>query len=137
MQILNVFRGGTLIQDIASQFSEAIKHEQGAPRDRPLHRVKLLNGSLVHALAQGDSVVVNSHHHQAIETVGSNLVASAWTADGLIEALEDPRADRFALGVQWHPEMGWENDPFSRSTFNNFVTEARAHNSRQHAVTAP
>jgi putative glutamine amidotransferase len=137
MQILNVFRGGKLIQDIASQFSEAIKHEQGAPRDRPSHRVKLLNGSLVHALAQGDSVVVNSHHHQAIETVGSNLVASAWTADGLIEALEDPRADRFALGVQWHPELGWENDPFSRSIFNSFVTEARAHNSRQHAVTAP
>ena len=73
-----------------------------------------------------------------ISAVLDNLdVASAWTADGLIEALEDPRADRFALGVQWHPELGWENDSFSRSIFNNFVTEARAHNSRQHAVTAP
>ena len=136
MQILNVFRGGTLIQDISSQFSRAIKHEQGTPRDRPSHRVKLLDGSLVYALAQTEAAVVNSHHHQAIETVGSNLVASAWTADGLIEALEDPRSDRFALAVQWHPELGWENDSFSQSIFSRFVTEARAYSPRKNTVAA-
>jgi putative glutamine amidotransferase len=124
MQILNVLRGGTLIQDIASQMPEAIKHEQGAPRDRQSHRVRLLEGSLLAKLAGGESALVNSHHHQAIETVGQDLVATAWTADGLVEALEDPRAERFALAVQWHPEIAWERDQFSKALFNHFVQAA-------------
>lgn len=125
MQILNVFRGGTLIQDIESQMKDAIKHQQGAPRDRPSHRVRLLEGSLLGDLAGELSAVVNSHHHQAIETVGANLVATAWTADGLVEALEDPRAERFALAVQWHPEIGWGRDDFSKAIFARFIAAAR------------
>jgi putative glutamine amidotransferase len=125
MQILNVHRGGTLIQDIPSQMPEAIKHEQGAPRERPSHRVRLLEGSKLAGLANGDEALVNSHHHQAIETVGRDLVAAAWTSDGLIEALEDPREDRFAMAVQWHPELGWEQDSFSLALFDSFVSEAR------------
>lgn len=124
MQVLNVSRGGTLIQDIASQVPGAIKHEQGAPRDRPSHRVRLLEESRLASLAQRDGAVVNSHHHQAIESVGRDLVASAWTADGLVEALEDPRSDRFVMAVQWHPELGWERDSFSQALFSCFITEA-------------
>ena len=125
MQVLNVSRGGTLIQDIASQIQGAIKHEQGLPRDRPSHRIRLLEESRLASLAERDEAVVNSHHHQAIETVGRDLVASAWAADGLVEALEDPRSDRFVMAVQWHPELGWERDPLSEALFNRFVSEAR------------
>jgi putative glutamine amidotransferase len=125
MQVLNVARGGTLIQDIPSEMPEAIKHQQGAPRDRRSHRVRLLEGSLLAQLAENDVALVNSHHHQAIETVGRELVATAWTADGLVEALEDPRGDRFALAVQWHPEIAWEADEFSRAIFGKFVGAAR------------
>src|ERR1051325_2283189 len=75
MQILNVSRGGTLIQDIASQMPEAIKHEQGRPRARRSHKIRLLEGSLLAKLASRESALVNSHHHQAIETVGRELVA--------------------------------------------------------------
>ena len=125
MQVLNVHRGGTLIQDLPTQMPAAIKHEQGIPRDRPSHRVRLMAGSMVAGLAERDSASVNSHHHQAIETVGRDLVATAWTADGLVEALEDPRPDRYVLGVQWHPELGWSGDRFSQSLFNRFVDEAR------------
>ena len=117
-------RGGTLIQDIASQVPGAIKHEQGAPRDRPSHRVRLLEESRLASLVKLDGVVVNSHHHQAIETVGRDLVASAWTSDGLVEALEDPRSDRFVMAVQWHPELGWERDLLSQALFSRFVSEA-------------
>lgn len=124
MQILNVSRGGTLIQDIESQMPEAIKHQQGAPRDRQSHRVRLLEGSLLGELAGTERALVNSHHHQAIETVGRDLVATAWTADGLVEALEDPRAERFALAVQWHPEIAWERDDFSKTLFSRFVQAA-------------
>jgi putative glutamine amidotransferase len=126
MQILNVMRGGTLIQDIRSALPEAIKHEQGAPRDRPSHRVRLLEGSLLHELAENACALVNSHHHQAIEKVGRELVATAWTSDGLVEALEDPRGDRFALAVQWHPEIAWERDDFSQKLFARFVSAARS-----------
>ena len=124
LQILNVARGGTLIQDIPAQMPKAIKHQQGAPRDRRSHRVRLLEGSALADLAGSDHLLVNSHHHQAIETVGRELVAAAWTADGLVEALEDPRDDRFVLGVQWHPEIAWERDNFSQALFQRFVAAA-------------
>jgi putative glutamine amidotransferase len=133
MQVLNVSRGGTLIQDIPSELKDAIKHQQGAPRDRRSHRVRLLEGSLLAQLAGNEGEVVNSHHHQAIETVGRELVATAWTADGLVEALEDPRGDRFALAVQWHPEIGWEKDKFSQAIFGRFVGAARDYSSARRA----
>ncbi len=140
-QSLNVSRGGTLIQDIASQHPNAIKHEQGAPRDRHSHRVRLLDDSIVGRLAGADTAPVNSHHHQAIETPGRELVATAWAPDGIVEAIEDPRSDRFVVGVQWHPEMGWERDSFSQALFNRFIAEARSYAERKAhegaAVTVP
>jgi putative glutamine amidotransferase len=125
LQALNVSRGGTLIQDISSQFPEAIKHQQGAPRDRPSHRVELRNPSLLSEVAGNDRALVNSHHHQAIETVGKDLIATAWTSDGLVEAVEDSRPERFAVGVQWHPELGWKNDPLSQALFQSFIAACR------------
>jgi putative glutamine amidotransferase len=123
MQVLNVSRGGTLIQDIGSQLPEAIKHEQGVPRDRPSHRVNLAEKTKLSSIAGVENALVNSHHHQAIETLGADLIATAWSSDGLIEAMEDPRPDRFVLAVQWHPELGWERDAVSQRLFKAFVTE--------------
>src|SRR5437660_7286231 len=125
IQSLNVFRGGTLIQDIPSQLPNAIKHEQGAPRDRHSHRVRILDGSLLGQLAAAESAPVNSHHHQAIEKLGRELVATAWASDGLVEAVEDPRDYRFVVGGQWHPELAWHRDPLSQALFSRFVEEAR------------
>lgn len=125
MQVLNVFRGGTLIQDIRSQLPDAIKHEQGAPRDRPSHTVKVALGSRLSEILDTADLVVNSHHHQAIETLGANLVVTARSSDGIIEAFEDPRPDRFVVAVQWHPEMGWHDDKFSQRLFDSFVAHAR------------
>jgi putative glutamine amidotransferase len=136
MQVLNVHRGGTLIQDLPTQMPDAIKHEQGVPRDRPSHRVRLLGGSTLATLANAETALVNSHHHQAIETVGRELIASAWTSDGLVEAIEDPRTDRSVLGVQWHPELGWQADRFSQAIFTQFVSEARQWHESHSAVHA-
>jgi len=138
MQILNVSRGGSLIQDIRSQVPDAIKHEQGAPRDRPSHRVNLLETSKLANIAGAVDALVNSHHHQAIESVGANLVATAWTSDGVIEAVEDPRPDRFVMAVQWHPELGWDRDAFSQKLFRSFVNEAaRARHAEFASVSTP
>ena len=125
LQSLNVSRGGTLIQDIPSQLVQAINHQQGAPRDRPSHAIKLANPSLLFSLASDERALVNSHHHQAVEKVGKNLVPTAWTSDGLIEAVEDTRPNRFTLGVQWHPELGWEHDRFSQALFERFISAAK------------
>jgi putative glutamine amidotransferase len=135
-QVLNVSRGGTLIQDLVSQHPGAIKHEQGAPRDRHSHRVRLLEDSVLGQLANAETAPVNSHHHQAIETLGRELVATAWAPDGIVEAIEDPRSDRFVVGVQWHPEIGWQRDEFSRSLFDRFITEARSYRKQRDRAAA-
>jgi putative glutamine amidotransferase len=134
MQALNVSRGGTLIQDIASHVPTAIKHQQGVPRDRPSHAVKLDDKSLLSSLAQDQRVLVNSHHHQAIEEVGSDLMATAWSSDGLIEAVEDSRPQRFVVGVQWHPELGWKEDRLSQALFKRFVSVAKEYSSTETAA---
>jgi putative glutamine amidotransferase len=123
MQVLNVSRGGTLIQDINSQVPGAIKHEQGPPRDRPSHRIRLSENTKLSDVAEALDALVNSHHHQAVESLGANLVATAWSTDGVVEALEDPRLDRFIVAVQWHPELGWQNDPLSQALFSAFINE--------------
>ncbi len=125
MQVWNVARGGTLIQDIPTEVPDAIKHEQGAPRGRRSHRIRLAQESLIARLAGAEETVVNSHHHQAIDTVGEHLRATAWTADGLMESLEETRAGRWGLGVQWHPEIEWEADAFSCAIFQAFIEAAR------------
>src|SRR5215470_10484744 len=124
MQVLNVSRGGTLIQDINSQVPGAIKHEQGPPRDRPSHHIRMSENTRLSEIGGAVDALVNSHHHQAIESVGADLVATAWSTDRVIEAIEDPRPDRFVMAVQWHPELGWENDGLSQRLFRRFVNEA-------------
>ncbi len=122
MQVLNVYRGGTLFQDIESQVDSAIQHQQLGPHTRPSHTVKL-SGNLLPILAGGTSIRVNSHHHQGIDELGADLEAIAESVDGLIEAIIN-RRDQFILGVQWHPELGWERDQFSQAIFKHFVAQA-------------
>jgi putative glutamine amidotransferase len=126
MQVWNVSRGGTLIQDIASAVPGALKHEQGAPRDRRSHGVSLHAEGLLCGLAGGVGALVNTQHHQALETIGEGLQATAWSSDGLVEAVEDLREGRWAVGVQWHPEIGWEGDDFSGAIFKAFVQACAA-----------
>ena len=136
MQVLNISRGGTLIQDIASQVPAAIKHQQGAPRDRQSHAVKVGKASLLSSLALSERALVNSHHHQAVAKLGKHLVATAWSSDGLVEALEDSRPDRFALAVQWHPELGWQKDSLSQALFARFIDAAKEKIRENNAVEA-
>ena len=122
MQALNVSRGGSLIQDIESQVKNCIKHQQGVPRARNSHDLKIEKASILAGLVDRDETVrVNSHHHQAVNKVGKKLKATAWTSDGVIECLEDTRKGKFILGVQWHPELSWNTDRLSGKIFETFV----------------
>lgn len=129
MQALNVSRGGSLIQDIEAQVEGCIKHEQGIPLARNSHAVRLAGDCRFAELAararlDGD-IKVNSHHHQAIKRLGNNLMATAWANDGVIEGIQDNRADRYVLGVQWHPELSWNSDTFSEAIFRDFVAQCK------------
>ncbi len=125
MQILNVFRGGTLYQDIESQIPNCIKHEQGIPPNRASHSILPESSSSFFASAfekSSDAAVkVNSSHHQAIKSLGNNLKITARAKDDVIEGIEDTRADRFNVGVQWHPEISWKTDQVSKKIFETFV----------------
>ncbi|MEO8042651.1 MAG: gamma-glutamyl-gamma-aminobutyrate hydrolase family protein [Acidobacteriota bacterium] len=125
VQILNVSRGGSLIQDIHGQVENSLKHRQGEPVARNSHEIKVERDSLLFELAQRNEdgkIRVNSHHHQAVREPGDNLQAVAWANDGIIEGIQDVRPERFILGVQWHPELSWNNDGFSRAIFDSFVS---------------
>jgi putative glutamine amidotransferase len=124
LQSLNVSRSGTLFQDLESQYTDPIKHQQGQAVDRPSHYVTLEANSQLSQLAGGNIVRVNSSHHQAIKQVGRDLHVIARAHDGVIEAIVDTRPDRFVLGVQWHPEIGWERDDFSKAIFRGFIEAA-------------
>lgn len=124
MQSLNVARGGTLYQDLEAQVPNVLKHEQGQPADRPSHYLRLEADSLLAQWAGGTTTRVNSSHHQAVRELGRDLRVVARTADDVIEAVVDTRPERFVLGVQWHPEIGWERDQFSHAIFSRFVAEA-------------
>ena len=92
MQVLNVFFGGTLLQDLPG-------HSQAAGRDR-LHRVRTAPSPLRELY--GQDVVVNSAHHQAADRLGSGLRAVQWAPDGVVEAAVHETLP--VWGVQWHPE---------------------------------
>jgi putative glutamine amidotransferase len=131
MQALNVSRGGSLVQDIGSQISGSIKHDQGVPLERNSHRIRIADSGVLKDLigkGGGAQLQVNSHHHQAIRQVGNNLAPTAWAGDGVIECIEDTRPDRFVLGVQWHPELSYSTDPVSKKIFETFVSRCREGN---------
>ena len=104
LQIMNVFRNGTLYQDLVSEIGTTIGH---APFHLPMeswhHSIEISDGSRLHEIFGRTEVVVNSFHHQAVSEVGNGLTVTARAPDGVIEGMEDP--DRaFFLGVQFHAE---------------------------------
>jgi putative glutamine amidotransferase len=132
IQSLNVYRGGTLIQDITSDAPGSLKHMQEGQYERNSHSVSLSEGSLLAELAGATSVQVNSYHHQAVDAVGDGLEAIAWAPDSIIEAVINTRRGQFALGIQWHPEVTSKTDKLSRAIFAHFISQAELHSkSRQ------
>jgi putative glutamine amidotransferase len=103
MQVLNVARGGTLVQHLPDAVGDEIEHRQKLPASQPAHGVSIAPDSRLASIAGGERIEVNSFHHQAIDLLGTGLEPVAWSDDGVIEAVEVPH-DAFTLGVQWHAE---------------------------------
>lgn len=131
-QSLNVFCGGTLLQDIDVV---SVRHTAG-PSVGIAHRVTVAPGSRMAALVDESEaersderlrVPVNSSHHQAVGIVGDNLWVTARSGeDGVVEAIEPAKTgSAFAVGVQWHPERTVEISATSRAIFRELLAAAR------------
>ncbi|HZP05723.1 MAG TPA: gamma-glutamyl-gamma-aminobutyrate hydrolase family protein [Terracidiphilus sp.] len=124
-QTLNVWRNGSLIQDLKTP----VNHRPG--RDVvEAHPVQIAHGSRLSALLphpEDAQVPVNSSHHQAIRVPGDKLLVSAISPiDGVIEAVELDDPDHFVLAVQWHPERTYAQSGLSRAIFASFIESAGA-----------
>lgn len=107
MQMLNVASGGTLTQHIEEP---AENGHCGPPGVFAEHQVDLSRNSLAAAAAGSETLTVRSSHHQGIEELGHDFLATGWSRpDQLIEAIELPPERGFALGVLWHPERDLES----------------------------
>ena len=123
IQAMNVFAGGTLIQDIPSQVEGAIKHAQQAPGWFGTHEITISEGSILADTVGAEPLVVNSFHHQAVREIAPGFRAVAHAQDGVVEAIERVGA-RYCLGVQFHPEhMVGKSERLAR-LFARLVEEA-------------
>jgi putative glutamine amidotransferase len=136
LQSLNVWRNGSLIQDLETVLHTTVNHQPGREVIEA-HPVDITPGSRLAQLATRDSSVagakrsspsaelVNSSHHQAIHKVGDNLRVTAISpTDSVIEAVELDSPDHFVVAVQWHPERSYTASPLSRALFAAFVHAA-------------
>jgi putative glutamine amidotransferase len=127
IQSLNVFLGGTLLQDIPSELPSHVEHDvesdHGAPET--FHRVRIEPGSRLAELAHGSHEArVNSSHHQSVLAPGRGLRVTARADDGVIEALETAGA-HWVTAIQWHPERMVEADALALSLFRALTSAAR------------
>jgi putative glutamine amidotransferase len=122
IQLVNVAMGGTLYIDIADQYPGAIQHDyHGYPRKTLAHAVDVVDDRLAGILGSSREEVT-SFHHQAVEKLAPAFRATAYSPDGLIEALELPGYP-FGLAVQWHPECMLD-EPSMQNLFRAFVQAA-------------
>ena len=120
IQLVNASLGGTLYQDLPTEYGKQINHSQPARRFQPVHSVQVQTGSLLHALLGHEELSVNSTHHQAVRQPAPELHPVAVSPDGVIEGLES--SDNPILLVQWHPERLRRTDPRQDNLFRWLAT---------------
>ena len=106
IQTLAIALGGKVAQDIQEEASPGtviIKHAQDADRSEPTHSVRIADGSILSGIYEGETIHVNSFHHQAVAQPGPHFRITATAPDGTVEAIESTE-HKAVMGVQWHPE---------------------------------
>lgn len=124
IQLINVFFGGTLYQDIPTEHPSALTHKMKPPYNRTAHKVHIRKGTTLHRILGVEELNVNSYHHQAVHLPAPNLNILARADDNIVEALEVPNM-RFAIAIQWHPEILFRTDTYSRKLVEAFVQSMR------------
>nr|WP_267884242.1 gamma-glutamyl-gamma-aminobutyrate hydrolase family protein [Jeotgalibaca dankookensis] len=125
MQIINVYFGGSLYQDLESQYEgDLMLHVQSGALDVPVHYVTVREESRLIEMT-GPNPKVNTLHHQGIKKIGNGLKAVAYSSDGMIEAFESVDSAQNILAVQWHPEILAAFDLASQAFFRDIVDTAK------------
>jgi putative glutamine amidotransferase len=127
-QLLNVYLGGTLVQDLQSETGTQLPHRKKdiVPEavDDPRHAVSFTAGSRLAKMARGMNAVVNSSHHQSVLKPGRQLQISGLASDGTVESVEWTGDANWVVGVQWHPER-MAGDALADQLFAALVTAAK------------
>lgn len=136
MQVLNVALGGTLYQDLPSQWDgDVLKHRQETPKWQPTHEVAVRGDAYLAEIMGLEVLKVNSYHHQGIKDLADGLVVSARSSDGIAEAVEArDSSERWLVGVQWHAEAMRGADPRQSNLFEAHVSAAERHALRRAAA---
>jgi putative glutamine amidotransferase len=128
-QLLNVYLGGTLIQDVPSETGTRVAHRKkdASPVtvSDPRHEVSFEAGSRLAEMAGESQAVVNSSHHQSVETPGRGLRATGKAKDGIVESVEWTGEANWVIGVQWHPER-MPGDVLAKRLFSELVKAAKS-----------
>ena len=120
IQFFNAYLGGTLYQDLPTDFPSTVEHHMSAPYDKYIHTVSLIKDTPLYDLLRVDTLPVNSYHHQAIANLSPKLKPMAIAEDGIVEAVYLPEHP-FLWAVQWHPEFLYGCDEPSRKIFREFL----------------
>jgi len=127
-QLLNVFLGGTLIQDLRTETGTTIPHRrkdiQPEPAEDPIHDVRFTAESQLAKMAGSTEGLVNSSHHQSIAMPGRQLRITALANDGIVEGVEWTGDANWVIGVQWHPER-MRGNALAERLFSQLVDAAR------------
>ena len=121
-QWINVAHGGSLVQDIPSEF--------GVNHRNITHQVSLEPDSRLSKIFGQTEIEVNSIHHQAVNRIGDGLRVVAICPDGVIEATETTDPNRFLIGVQWHPEKLVPENKLQANLIKAFVQAATIRGSK-------
>jgi putative glutamine amidotransferase len=122
-QVTNVAFGGTLHQHLPD-IDGLLPHGVPLSTEAVTHDVRIAPGSRIRRATRTERVACSSHHHQGIDRLGSGLIATAWSDDGLVEGLERPRG--WLVAVQWHPEDTADRDAGQQALFDELVRAAAA-----------
>ncbi len=123
-QIINVFNGGTLYQDLSYAEGITLKHDQWSLPHHPSHKVEVSEGSFANEIFEGEQVWVNSFHHLVLKDVAPGFKITGRATDGAPEIIEK-EGDDFIIGFQWHPEMmAAKDDKKMINVFKTFIDKA-------------
>lgn len=124
-QIINVFEGGTLYQDLSyiKNDREILKHSQDHSPELKTHTAIIENDTKIYKIFGENNIMINSFHHQALKDIAKDYIVSANAKDGVVEAIESTTYP-FLVGVQWHPEMMHKYHNDANKIFKALIDEA-------------
>ncbi|MDO5713864.1 MAG: gamma-glutamyl-gamma-aminobutyrate hydrolase family protein [Tissierellia bacterium] len=125
MQLLNVLCGGTLYQDLPTDFSDSVNHDREKPNDAFHHKVVVDTETYPGELLGKEIIDVNSLHHQGVDMIGDDLVPFAFSEeDGLIEGFYHNKKS-WVIGLQWHPELIFPKEEGNQRIWKDFIRAAK------------